>query len=462
MTSLRRRLLAMVLAAVAITWLVAVLLVYMQTRADVRSVFDTELAETARMLLALILDKQRYADGEAELRDEVESWIYLNQEVLAGEPGRDVAYQIWLSRDTLLTRSAIAPVFPMGGSTTGNADVDVSGESWRVSSIADDEGRITVYTGEPIAARVAMTWAIAGKSLYPLVLFLPLLALLIWLAIGRAMKLVDAITSEVIRRDPADLERLDLQKVPREIQPLAEAINGLLQRVGRMMHNERRFTADASHELRTPLSGIKTQAQIVQRSRDVQVRKQAVAQVLLGVDRSTRLVEQLLILARLEPDGAPVEKEIVDIHKVAGEVVAEFAAQALDRNIEIGLAGSERSFVDGHDELFHILIGNLVDNAIRYTPPGGAVAVNVARDQSMFILSVSDDGPGIPAPERERVFDRFYRGANASGAAGSGLGFSIVRRITELHRARIKLEESESGGLRVVMFFEPFELDAPT
>lgn len=262
------------------------------------------------------------------------------------------------------------------------------------------------------------------------------------------------IGSEVAQRDPANLAPLEERSAPAEIAPLLHALNALLGRLERALESERRFTADAAHELRTPLAALKIQAQVARRAENEAQRGAALDKLILGVDRATHLIEQLLTLARLEPTGgSTVLMSGCDVAAIARQTLADLAPAALGKGIELGLNSPATAMIRGNADMLAILLRNLVDNAIRYTPRNGRVDVSLLVEQGRVRLEVTDSGPGIPEQEKQRVFDRFYR-ILGNEAAGSGLGLSIVKRIADAHAASLSLAEGENGvGLRVGVDF---------
>jgi two-component system sensor histidine kinase QseC len=286
--------------------------------------------------------------------------------------------------------------------------------------------------------------------LKPLLFGLPLLAFWIWFAARRGLAPVDSIAAEVARRAPQHLEPLWPATAPSEIRPLLDALNALFGRVTQVLENERRFTADSAHELRTPLAAILAQAQVAQRARDNAEREHALAQIVAGSQRAGRLVEQLLVLARLDP-AVGLSRQPVRLDLLAAEVCADHGATALEKNICLGLDAPETVTVAGDADMLRVLLRNLIDNALRYTPPHGKVDVGITANR----LTVADSGPGIPAEHRETVLRRFHRLAGQE-IEGSGLGLSIVARIAELHGAQISLDAAEeTGGLMVRIVFPP-------
>lgn len=311
--------------------------------------------------------------------------------------------------------------------------------------------------------RQELAAAVAGHVVKPMILALPLLAWLIWVGVGLGTAPLRLLARDVSQRQPEHLAPLEMEQAPAEVQPVVSALNGLLVRLQQALLLERQFTADAAHELRTPLAGLRTQAQVATRARDENERHRALAHVLEGVDRMTHLAQQLLTLARLEPEARLTDGAGIELRAVVESVLGDIAPQAIEKGIELELLEGEPLTVAGRPELLRVLIRNLVDNAVRYTPSGGRVQVGLSRlagtseqpSLSGVTLQVLDSGPGIPLEEQARVFDRFYRGLG-TGQSGSGLGLAIVKRIAELHRASIRLREGVEGrGLGVVVRFPP-------
>lgn len=283
--------------------------------------------------------------------------------------------------------------------------------------------------------------------LAPLLFGLPLLAAWIWFATRRGLAPLDAVAAEVGSRAPERLEPLALTAAPREIRPLLDALNDLFARVERTLDGERRFTADAAHELRTPLAALAAQAQVALRARDAAERDHALAQILAGSQRAGRLVEQLLTLARLEP-AAGLTGDAVDLAVLASEACVSHGATALEKDVALELEAPAHCPLRGNADMLRILLRNLVDNAVRYTPRGGQIRVVVGERAGKPVLEVGDSGPGIPAAERANVLRRFHRLAGQE-IEGSGLGLSIVARIAELHGARLELDDGMPvDGLR--------------
>ena len=292
---------------------------------------------------------------------------------------------------------------------------------------------------------MALTAAI--RMLIPLLLLLPTMALLIWMFVSRSLSPLDKLAFAVTSRTAAVLDPLSEQQVPIEVLPLVQSLNGLLNRLGHALQTQRAFVADAAHALRTPFTALQLQAQLVERAGDDSTRAEAITELKLGLKRMTHVIQQLLILARSEPDSVARQTRETDLGQLARFVVGELSAVAGDKKIDIGaLTPVEQILVCGETEALHTMISNLLENAIRYTPMGGRADVSVGINEGRPYLEVVDSGPGIPAEEREKVFDRFYR-SEGTTEPGTGLGLAIVKAIADSHGAKVFLGDSPLGGL---------------
>lgn len=436
--SVRSRLLATLLGGVLLVWLAAAAVTAWETRVEMQELLDAHLAQSASLLTAQI----------GEEIDEVE----LEHAQSLHKYARNVAFQIWEDGDTLLLHSPDAPGVRLSTTDQGFSDAVVNGRSWRVFSHWDARHEYLVQVGEAADARAHLAGEVLKKLVQPLLVALPLLGLLVWIAVGASLKPIDRIGAALSRRDPHYLAPIE-GEVPKEIATMVARLNGLLERVQSSLEGERRFTSDAAHELRTPLAALKTQLQVAQGAGDSSERERAIARAGEAGDRATHLVEQLLTLARLEHDAWRSEGQSVDLHQLAAQALAESAQNAAEKSVRLSLEGAPGLHVTGHAGLLSILLRNLLDNALRYSPPHAEVGIRAHRADDVVVLEVRDQGPGIPEAERENALRRFHRLEGAK-AGGSGLGLSIVARIAQLHGARLELSEAEDGhGLSVRIFF---------
>lgn len=328
----------------------------------------------------------------------------------------------------------------------GHHTLSWRGETWHVYTLED--GGVTIQVSNSAARHYPLFRNIGPWLLLPLTLMTAVLGGLIWLAVGRALRPLDKVRAEIMGQAVPSLRAMETRDLPAEVAPLGEALNALLQRLEQAFATERDFIANAAHELRTPLTAVRLQAQLADQARDAAQRAAALDQLRAGVDRAAHVVEQLLQMARLEPDAQQFAFAEVRLDQLAKNAVADFSPQAEDKRIDLGVGTCRPVRLSGHAESLRILLSNLIENALRHTPAGGRIDVDVDEEDGLARLDVADSGPGIPEEFRERVFDRFFRLAG-SDTPGSGLGLPIARQAARLHGGEITLGESPAGGLRV-------------
>ncbi len=429
MTSIRRTLLVTLLAAVAVVTVAASLLVYGLARDEIDSIFDYHLRQIALSI------REQAPSGDAVVR--------------APAQGFDYVVQIWSRDGTRLFLSRPGTGLPETA-RLGLATVRAPSGEWRVYSaeLAD----VVIQVAQPMALRQELAFRAALRTLAPVLLMLPFLGLLVWRSVGRALAPLDRLAGAVGARTPAALDRIPEAEAPVEALPLVRSLNGLLDRLGAALATQRTFVADAAHELRTPLAALSLQAQLLERARDADERAAAFADLRAGLDRAARLVQQLLTLARAEPDAASaLRDEPVPLEDLVQQAVVDHAVVAEARGVDLGatpLPGT--AAVRGDPAALRTLLANLVENAVRHARERVDVGAGIAAGRPY--LEVVDDGVGIPAPERERVFDRFYRRAGAR-EAGSGLGLAIVQAVADRHGATVWLGDTPGGGLTVRVEF---------
>ena len=433
--SLQARLLTQLLALVTVVWLGAATMTWFDARHELDELLDGHLAQAA----ALLVVQQSHTDGD-EVADAPTLHKYAPK----------VMFQVF-HEGQLVLRSANAALTPMATQTRGFATVRLNdGATWRVFATRGAESDVQVFVGEQIASRNSILWAVLRGVLLPLLFALPLLALAGWWAVRQGLAPLRQLSQLLGQRRAQALEPVVLVDMPLEMQPMVQALNALFERIEQMLASERRFTADAAHELRTPIAAIRTQAQVVLGAGDdAAQRLHALQFTLAGCDRATRLVEQLLTLARLEASAATAPTARVDLSALARRVAADLAHVALARQQTLALEADAPCPVTGDDALTGVLVRNLIDNALRYSPDGAHIVVRVAMDAGQATLHVDDSGPGMTEPEMARLGERFFRVLGQS-QPGSGLGWSIVKRIADVFGVRLQVSRSASlGGLAV-------------
>ncbi|MEY2631897.1 MAG: hypothetical protein RIR00_551 [Pseudomonadota bacterium] len=421
-TSLRRRLLLRLLGGGVVLALALVWWSYRHAHHEIDELYDAQLQQMAQTLQALA-----GARGGSVV-----------PEHLVVEVRGRYLFQIRDRSGRLLAYSPGAPTTPLTWQD-GFSEIEAPEGHWRYFSGWDAAQRFQVQVGEDHAHRDHLIRESVLQLLLPVLIGLPLLGLWIWHATGHGLRPLAELARQLGERGPDQLSRLPPQPVPQEVAPLVTAINRLLQEIDQALDQERRFTADAAHELRTPLAALAAQVQVALRARDAAERDHALQGLRLGLERASRLVEQMLQLARLDPEQSLREAPVLDLALLAQEVCAEMGHDILARGLDFSLEAVPTP-VRGRADWLRVLLRNLLDNALRYTPPGGRLQLSLDGRG----LTLRDSGPGIPAAARAAALQRFNRlGDNST--PGSGLGLSIVARIAELHQARLRLGDAGPG-----------------
>ena len=361
---------------------------------------------------------------------------------------------VW-TRDGRLAHSSDPGVRLPFRSRSGLSAVTASGQQWYLYTIVLEDG--IVQAAQRASERETLARGTASALVPPALVLLALTALLLTFALRRGLAPLSRAAREVATRSVEALHPIPLQTQPRELHLLIGAVNDLMARLGSALVVQRHFLADAAPELRTPITALRLQLQLLERAGDESQRANALRELHEGMDRAQHVVEQLLQLSRLGPEAPALRREPLDLARLARESVARFSARADAQAIDLGAVASPTPPVAGDRQQLAILIDNLVDNALRHTPVGGRIDVEATVVQERPCLRVADTGPGIPAGERERVFDRFYRAASSGPTSGSGLGLAIVRAVAQRHGATVSLDDAPAGGLLVTVSFPPPE-----
>lgn len=428
--SLRRRLVWLVLAAIGLVTALQAITAYRSALREADRMFDYHLEEVARSVHGGI----PFAPGDAD---------------------SEYSVQIWGPDGTELYRSSGAHLPSQG--VLGFSDSLINGVRLRIYTLQTPEH--TIQIAQDLDAREARARALAARAVMPVLLLAPLLMLAVGWVISDSLAPLRRMRSQVAERAARDLSPLSTTGVPEEVQPLVGELNALFARVRATLEAQQHFVADAAHELRSPLTALKLQLQAAERARDEETRRAAIEHLGAGIGRAIGVVEQLLALARLEGEG-PAPDEVLDLEEVARGAVSELLPTAHAKQLDVGLATTQSVRVNGQREALHLIVRNLLDNAIKYTPAGGRVDIALGSDAAGGWLAVEDSGSGIPQAEQERVFDRFYR-VPGSEATGSGLGLAIVKTVADRQGAQLRLGHSDAlGGLRVEVRF-PAAAEAP-
>jgi two-component system, OmpR family, sensor kinase len=433
MMSIRKNLLIWFLTGLVVAGLVAGIATYLKTQEEVGEMLDYELRQIAYSMQ----HSNSFIPGQLENIDD------------SSHDDNDFIVQVWSKGGMLLYSSGTTAKLPQasaqGFSNIRNTDVD-----WRVFSLTS--GDRVIQAAQPEGARWETAAGIALRMLAPLAVLVPALAFLAWIAVRKSLAPLARVTAQVEQRSASAMAPLDSHEIPEEVRPLLMALNRLLRRLDESIASQRRFVADAAHELRTPLTALSLQAQLVEQAQDSKERNEAIKNLRLGIVRTSHLVSQLLTLARQEPDAQRPFVHL-DLAALVRQVIGEFSPLADSKRIDLGISAGQCEIVNGDEAALRILVGNLVDNAIRYTHEGGKIDVTLSKDSGGLTLSVQDTGPGIPTEDRERIFERFYRIAG-NETQGSGLGLAIVKQIVQRHGAAIQVATgaNEVGSIFSVKF----------
>ena len=350
--------------------------------------------------------------------------------LVGSNPEHRILVQVYESGSNSLFLSAKTSPFPIL-EREGFSDIQYEGAAWRVFTTT--AGSEIIEVGQPESVRVSLAASASLEILQPLLILLPLTAIIVWLIVGQGLAPLDRTARSVASRSPESLKPISTEGLPAELRGLVNAINSLMARLSASLESQRRFASDAAHELRTPLTAIKLQAQLAKN----------LSRLDEGISRATHLIEQLLTIARLDPDSARRPFERISIGELLSTVQHDLEPIAGEKSITITAAPSDLT-IRGMKDALLMMVTNLTDNAIKYTQEGGRIELTALQDGSRILVRVSDNGPGIPEKDRARVFERFYR-ALGTHVSGNGLGLAIVQRIAEIHHGHIDIKDGLDG-----------------
>ncbi|MBS0307427.1 MAG: sensor histidine kinase N-terminal domain-containing protein [Proteobacteria bacterium] len=424
MNSIRNTLLVWLLAGVLTAIAVTAGLVYYQARKEANELSDNQMKQLVASMPQSSVPVTGTRTDDANMPDDfvVQVW------------DRSNGFRLYNSHEKIVGLPQKKEI--------GFFDVSVDGIDWRIYNAK--LGETIVQVAQLASVRHQVAAQVALRTVAPMILLLPFLSILIWVTVGRSLAAVRSVAAHVQSRDASSLPSIPDQELPREIQPLTHAFNDLLARLRLAITAQRAFIADAAHELKTPLTALKLQMQLAQRARTEADRQAAFGDLRGGLERANHLVQQLLTLARQDPGAFEQASEALDLAALARSVAIDFTAIADERQTRITVRAEAPAIINGNPEALRIMLNNLLDNAIRYTPDGGQVALAVEKEGEVVRVGVIDNGPGIPEKDLSRVLDRFYRVPGTS-SKGSGLGLAIVNRIAAAHDGRITLRNTEPG-----------------
>lgn len=452
MTSIRQRTLTLILGLLFLGLLIMTAVNLHDSNHEIDEVYDAQLAQNARLLQG-VMRMPMASKEQAELYQAFNQALGLAVPKVDGHPYESkIAFQVWNSDGTLLVHTASAPAFTSPPSKAGfSAITDVNNRAWRAFVLEDAQYNLKIWVGERDDVRDDLVNRIVRHTVLPNLIGCVLLAAVIWLAIGWGLKPLVNMAQTLRARHPGSLEPLHLNPLPTELDPMQAALNRVLAQIQEVMGRERRFIADAAHEMRTPLAVLKVHAENLKDAASEDDRRASLEHLMAGVDRTTRLVNQLLTMARIEPRTSALEAPKTDLVATVRDSLVQMTPWLLSKELELVFDPvDEVGLVKVDTGIIQIALNNLVSNAANFSPPGGLITVGLAKHHDHYELSVEDQGPGIDEAERDRLFERFYSRGNDHGA---GLGLTIVQSIANRLGGQVRLENRPSGGLRATFEF---------
>lgn len=461
MISIRRRLIILLLSIIIVIGSITVLLSYKDAHHEVGELFDAQLAQSARVLDALILHQINKLNISAEDLKNIQNII--NHITLLDDPGnsefdsnneereaqeyeRKIAFQIW-DKGNLILRSASSPDTPLSSISlnkqlVGYFNEEIKSNLWRVFSVRTQNGKYFMQIGEQLDVRNELTEDISKQLIKTSLLSLPILAVLIWIAISKGLSPLERVATEVSKRNKENFKSLSLNDIPLEINPLIVSINNLLSRLQSSFEKEQRFTDSAAHELRTPLAALKTQAQVAIAADNDIDKKHALEQIVQGVDRAGHLINQILVIARL--DKIVLNDDSIKIYDFVHELTGQFYNQLTSKSLTISIDGTKDAIIRSNKANLTILLNNILDNAIRYSSDNSEIKIRINNIKNIKTeLTIVNYGLTIPEDDLAKVFDRFYR-VPGTNTIGCGLGLAIAKQISDIQNIGLFIENTDT------------------
>ncbi len=447
MNSIRSRLLLILLVTTGVVWLCAAAWIYFSTQAHVEQVLDARLREAARMVNSLLADRRIALNSIADAVTDVQV-----ETVPGAAYSKQLSCQIWSLSGSLVGQSQGAPQERLSRASEGYSYTVINNETWRVFSVSNQERGVQVMVGDNLQVRQSLVNDVMLGTLLPMALVLPLGALMIWFSVRRGIKPLDNMAHALSAREASDLGPIGSGAEPSELRPVLGAINGLFKRVELAREHEKTFTAFAAHELKTPLAGLKAQAQIALATEDNATRAHALTQIASSVDRSARMVRQLLDLAEVDAKDDRFSLRASSIDKVVEGALLAVDVLRAKQDIAVLVTGERDGDIVCELQLATTALRNVLENAVLQSPAGGDVRLSIERDGSFVRFSVADSGPGMTEEELSHARDRFFRGRDQR-SSGTGLGLAIVDTVLRRVGGTFAIVNREGGGLVVTLSF---------
>ncbi|MEZ5814298.1 MAG: ATP-binding protein [Alphaproteobacteria bacterium] len=434
--SLRRRLILWISLPILCATLLAVFTSYLFARYEIEEVYDAQLVHSAKVLLQLT---------QHEIMEDEDFDLGLENPDLQHKYERNLGFRIWVNNE-IITQSENSRKFSDFEAPPGFSNQSVADHEWRFFVFINPANKIKIEVSERYDIRYELIFQLMISLILPALTFLPVIFVIIWIGVRQVLKPVVKISAMVDKRGSSDLSPIHTDKTPQEITPLLQALNRLFTRLEKSFIREREFTDNAAHELRTPLAAMKTQTQVLlKKAQAIPDCKEGLDNLHASIDRAANMVEQLLNFSRLQADQ--IEFEGIDLSLLAHEVLKEISPLAIKKKVNLEANISHNIAVKGNKNALSIMLRNLIDNAIKFTPPGGKIKVAVLNDKNKVVIKISDTGVGISDSEKDKVFERFYR--VQKNKQGSGLGLAMTKWVCDLHGAEIVLSDNTPSGLIV-------------
>ncbi|UST76791.1 ATP-binding protein [Pseudomonas siliginis] len=450
MTSIRRRTLTLIIGLLLAGLAILSTFNVHDSNHEIAEVYDAQLAQNARLLQG-VMRMPMASTEHAQLYQAFNQALGEAKPRVDGHPYESkIAFQVWNPQGEVLVHTASAPSFTAPPTRTGFSDVvDLKGRQWRAFMLEDKQNGLRIWVGERDDVRTDLVDRIVRHTLWPNMLGSLILAAMIWLAIGWGLKPLADMAATLRARHSGSLEPLQLTPLPSELEPMQAALNRMLAQIQEVLGRERRFIADAAHEMRTPLAVLRVHAQNLQEAGTEDERRESLEFLISGVDRTSRLVNQLLTMARLEPKPNPPPLQRIDLSETVRNSLVQLTPWLLSKHLELIFEVSDQPFhVLADPAAIDIALNNLITNAANFSPEHGAITVHLSKSDGVCHLTVDDQGPGIDESARERLFERFYSRGTAHGA---GLGLTIVNTIAMQLNGQIELANRAEGGLRATL-----------
>ncbi|HDZ8855386.1 TPA: sensor histidine kinase N-terminal domain-containing protein [Aeromonas dhakensis] len=463
--SIRRFLLSGILALVSASLAVSALIGYLEASHEMEELFDARLAQSARITNQLL---GRYLEQNGELPANgtvYQEWEQSNPEPwqkdksfnLRGEDReitpfghefeRNLYFQLLSEQGGILLRSPSAPSQPLGALAPGFNSVTKDNHEWRTFTLYNQDAQTWLIVAERDDERSELASKMATLTMLPLLITLPFLLGLLWWLISRGLAPLRQLAQAIGERHPANLSPLNLKIRAQELTPLTNEINRLMHALADTIEREKQFTNEAAHELRTPLAVLRIHSENALAAEDAESRQHSLQKMLLALDRSDRLLRQLLTQARIDNQQG-LELSELNLNQLLQGTLATLAPIALKKDQQLSLEGTEQLTVMGQATLLELMFSNLIDNALRYTQAQGEIVVEACQEGHRVRVDIRDNGPGIPTAALSRLCERFFR-VNPQQGDGVGLGMAIVSRIAQLHGADLDIHNRPEGGLEV-------------